>query len=111
MEHLLLLFDGIHLEGGVPMALFYALFGFVFVFLGITLLVIILSITGALMSSKKKKKTANKEGAAEKAAPVQPSQEEGTSPETVALISAAIAAYLTEEGQKCDFVVRRIKRL
>lgn len=111
MSNLLMLFDGIHLEGGIPMALFYAVFGFLFVFLGITVLVIIFTILGKVMqkiNAKKKTKTVKKAPAP--AAEISAQEEEGMTPELVAVISAAVAAYLGE-SQKCDFVVRRIKRL
>ena len=111
MSNLLMLFDGIHLEGGIPMALFYAVFGFLFVFLGITFLVIIFTILGKVMqkvNDKKKAKPVKKAPAPAAESPAQ--DEEGMTPELVAVISAAVAAYLVE-SQKCDFVVRRIKRL
>ena len=112
MSNLFMLFDGIHLEGGIPMALFYAGFGFLFVFLGITLLVIIFTLLGKLMNklNAKKKAKATKETIAPAAVETTAEEQEGMTPELVAVISAAVAAYLGQ-SQKCDFKVRRIKRL
>lgn len=108
MKNLLLLFDGIHLEGGVPMAIFYAVFGFVFVFVGIVLLILLLAGLGLLMkriNARREKKTPAP------AAPPRPVAEEGIPPEVVAAITAAIAAYTEGEASKCDFVVRRIRKV
>lgn len=97
---------------------FYSVFGFVFVFLGITLLILIFTALGAVMKKvnareKKPKKEKGKPAVQAKAPLPQavPAAEEGLSPELVAVISAAIMAYYEGTKQKCDFVVRRIKRL
>lgn len=110
MTRALLLFDGIHLEGGLGTGAFYALFGFVFVFVGITLLIVILSLLGKGMSKvneKKAQQTAKKSAENVASAPV---VEAGIPPEVVAAITAAVAAYMEQEQSKCEFVVRRIKR-
>ncbi len=64
---------------------FYAIFGFLFVFAGIALLVVIFTVLGVIMK--------------------------GISPEVVAAITAAIMAVYEGENAKCDFIVKRIKRL
>lgn len=92
---------------------FYALFGFVFVFFGIALLVVIFTLLGLVMKKvnarkPKKKKIKSKKIEAETPA----SESDGDiSPEEVAAIMAAITAIYESENAKCDFVVRRIKRL
>lgn len=88
---------------------FYAVFGFTFVFFGILLLILILSGVGKIMSKINAKKMKD-------VAPIQPPkiervEEEGVSPEVVAAITAALMAYYQEEESKCDFVVRRIKKV
>ncbi len=108
MRGLLLLFDGIHLEGGAGAGAFYAAFGFLFVFLGIVLLILILSLVGFIM----KRVTARKEKAAPPAPPEKlPAADSDISPEEIAAITAALAVCLEGERRRCDFVVRRIKRL
>ena len=89
---------------------FYAVFGFLFVFVGIALLIAIFTALGFLM---KKLNGRKRKGEARESAvtAVVPQVEESISPETVAVIAAAIAAYYDAAPQKCDFVVRRIKRL
>ena len=90
---------------------FYALFGLIFVILGITLLVLIFMGLGAVMkrvnARKKKGATKGQENNGPAAAP----REEGVSPEVVVAITAALMAYYEEEHVKCDFVVKRIKRI
>ncbi len=90
---------------------FYAIFGFVFVFVGITLLIGILMLIGLVMSKLKKRS----EKKNETAAPVIPAGPmpavEEISPALVAAITAAVAVCLEEEGEKCEFVVKRIRRI
>ena len=110
MKDLLLLFDGFHIEGGLGAAAFYAVFGLLFVFVGIVLLVAIFMLIGLLMK-KAGAKREKKETKAAPALPGDPKIEEGIPPEVVAAITAAVAAYTAGEKAQCDFVVRRIKRL
>ena len=94
---------------------FYSVFGFIFVFLGITLLIAIFTVLGLIMKKvNAREKTSKKEKGVTSPAPAvkkAPVAEEGLSPEIIAVISAAIAAYYEGTKEKCDFVVRRIKRI
>ena len=110
MRGLLLLFDGFHVEGGLGTAAFYTVFGFVFVFLGITLLIGFFMALGAIMKKVNAKKKASKKEEKLAPAPV-PEAEDGITPEIVAAITAALMAYYEQENVPCDFVVRRIKKL
>lgn len=89
---------------------FYAVFGLVFVFLGIVLLILILSLIGLVMRKIEEARRRRHEKKIP-AAPALPDAEEGIPPEVVAAISAAVAVCLREENAKCEFVVRRIKRI
>ncbi len=95
----------------------YALIGFIIVFIGIALIILIIWLIGLLMrktnnlafltniGKKKRKKEAVQEvteGAAE---------EEEISPEVRAAIVAAIAAYYFADKPKCEFRVKRIKKI
>lgn len=87
---------------------FYAVFGFFFVFFGIALLIAIFTLLGAVMkriNGRKRKESEPRESV------VVQTKEEELSPELIAVLSAAIAAYYEGTGGKCDFVVRRIKKL
>ena len=93
----------------------YALFGLLVVFAGIVILILLFTALGKIMKEankprapRKRKKKENEEKPAEEIPAV---TEEGISPELVAVISAAIAAYYEGENVKCDFVVKRIKRV
>lgn len=89
---------------------FYAVFGFLFVFVGIALIIAVFSLLGLIMKragGRKEKQEEERQSAVE--GPLPPA--DTIPPETVAAITAAIAAYMQESPQKCDFVVRRIKRL
>lgn len=91
---------------------FYALFGFLFVFCGIVLLVLFFTALGKGMKEVQKPRLRRKRKGEELPVPKQPIvSEEGVTPELVAVISAAIAAYYEDENVKCDFVVKRIKKL
>ena len=89
---------------------FYAVFGFVFVFVGITILIAIFLLLGYLMKRLNERKGEHAEER-QSAVSSMPEAEEGIPPETIAVIAAALAAYYEAAPQKCDFVVRRIKRL
>lgn len=84
--------------------------GMVVVFLGMTLIVVIVSICGKVMSKangveKKPEEPVQEQPVAE----IQPAHEEIPEPVKVAII-AAISAYYFNSQSKCDFVVRKIKR-
>ncbi len=92
----------------------YALLGFIVVFIGIAFLILVVWAVGKLMV-----KFADRPVKAEKAEEpqktvakqVQVASEEDLSEETVAVITAAIMAYYTKQNRKCEFTVKRIKRL
>ena len=95
-------------------AAFYAGFGFLFVFCGIAILILIFTLLGLLMKkigkrkpkAKKQKQSKTPENGAQT-----PAIEGELSPQLVAALTAAVAACLEGERSSCDFVVRRIKKL
>ena len=98
-------------------ACIYGLIGFLVVFLGIVLIIVIIWLIGLLMRKtnnlefltkigKKKKKKDDKAAAQESVA-----AEEEIPAEVKAAIMAAIMAYYTKEQPKCEFKVKRIKRI
>ena len=94
----------------------YALIGFAIVFIGITLIILIIWLIGLLMRKTnnlafltdigKKRKKVKEEAVRESIR-----EEEEISPEVRAAIVAAIMAYYTAEKPKCEFKVKRIKKL
>lgn len=97
---------------GVGEGAFYAAFGFLFVFAGIALLVTIFSILGIVMKKVNARKPKKRKIKSKTEEPVDSkTEEEEISPEAVAAITAAIMAVYEGEDVKCDFVVKRIKRL
>ena len=98
---------------------FYAVFGFLFVFIGITVLIGILMLVGKIMQIQKKKADEKAQRAAEERqkelaeamTASQPVQEDGIPAEVVAAITAALAIYCEQEKTKCDFVVKRIRKI
>ena len=89
---------------------FYAVFGLVFVIVGITLLVFILMLIGLIMKRITAKKTV-KEEPIPSFPKVEAEEKDELTEETVAAITAALMAYYETQNVKCDFVVRRIKRV
>ena len=96
-------------------AALYAGLGFLVVLLGIAFLIFIIWAVGKLIpmiegkENKPKTKPAKQESAV---APLQTAAgEEELSDEVLAVITAAIAAYYQQENKKCEFTVKRIKRL
>ncbi len=90
---------------------FYAVFGFVFVFLGITLLILIFTGLGKVMSVVNEKKSRKNAHPPVSQAQTPKGEEMGDDPELIAVITAAVAAYYEGENVPCDFIVRRIKKL
>ena len=97
----------------IPEAAIYAALGFAIVFLGIAFLILILWASGKVMSklngkenpfAKKEKKQVEVPQA------IQPASDE-LDDETVAVIMAALMAYYQQNSPKCEFTVKRIKRI
>ncbi len=101
----------------IPEAALYAIIGFAIVFIGIAFLIGIVYGAGKVMQMKNGNlpKKVEKAEVSEKVeiAPVAVSNqsEEEISEETVAVITAAIMAYYEQNNPKCEFTVRRIKRI
>ena len=90
----------------------YALIGFLVVFFGISFLIFVVWLVGKIMAktSSRAPKTKKMEENAVDLVPA-PANEEEMDEETVAVITAAIMAYYVKENRKCEFTVKRIKRL
>lgn len=89
----------------------YALIGFLTVIAGIAFLVFVVWLVGKIISRfsiKNGKKTKKTE---EKPSVVSMEAEEEISEETVAVIMAALTAYYQTNQPKCEFTVKRIKRI
>ena len=98
----------------IPEAALYALLGFATVFLGIAFLILVVWLVGKVMAKpiaipKTKKEEAVKEVKQESIMSCENSEE--ISEETVAVITAAIMAYYQQTQTKCEFTVKRIKRI
>lgn len=94
-------------------AALYALIGYAVVFAGIAFLIFVVWLVGKLMVKSKpapKQETA-KETPAVAIPTVNPSTEEEIDEETVAVIMAALTAYYETNYPKCEFTVKRIKRV
>jgi sodium pump decarboxylase gamma subunit len=99
----------------MPEAILYGALGFLVVFLGIAFLILIVKAVGKFMqkdvpvAKKVEPKPAKK---VEKEVSVATStNEEEISEETIAVITAAIMAYYEKNTPKCEFTVRRIKKI
>ncbi|MGN0824339.1 MAG: OadG family protein [Candidatus Coproplasma sp.] len=97
----------------------YALIGFLVVFLGILIIIFTIWLVGLIMKKtnnleflskgKKTKKTVEKKTEPITAATA---ESDGDIPDEVkAAIIAAIMAYYEEKQEKCEFTVKRIKRI
>ena len=96
----------------VPEALLYALIGFAVVFAGIAFLIAIVWLVGKLMGAKGTSvKQPVKPTPKQEIAPVQPIESEDIDEETVAVIMAALMAYYQSNNPKCEFTLKRIKRI
>lgn len=109
----------INQEGSLEIgeACIYALIGYAIVFLGIVLIILIIWLIGLLMrktnnlaflSKIKLKKKKKAEPVAEK---VQTTDGDEIPDEVKAVIITAVMAYYSQEKPKCEFKVKRIKRI
>ena len=102
-------------EGGrvveVPEALLYALIGFLVVFAGIALLIAVVWAVGKIMSSVNPQTQPKAVKQSVKAETPKPVQSDEVDEETVAVITAALMAYYQKTNPKCEFRVKRIKRI
>lgn len=99
-------------------AALYALLGFLMVFAGIAFLIFVVWLVGKIMSKttgkkadKKVSETQAKAKEEDKTALARKSETEEITDETVAVITAAIMAYYQQNNPKCEFTVKRIKRI
>ena len=98
----------------IPEAVLYGILGFLVVFLGIAFLILIVTAVGKFMQkgapiAKKAEPTPVKKVEPEVA--VATSNNEEVSEETIAVITAAIMAYYEKNNPKCEFTVKRIKKI
>lgn len=88
-----------------------AVLGFAIVFIGIAFLIFVVWAVGQIMKKLDGLSPAPKQAEA----PVQASVAQGSGDEvdeeTVAVIMAALMAYYQQTNAKCDFTVKRIKRI
>ena len=108
--------DGSYYFSDFPEALVYALIGFVIVFVGIAIIIAIIWLIGLLMRktnnlaflTNKGKKNKQPESEVQQQAIA---SDEDVPDEVKAAIIAAIMAYYESEQPKCEFKVKRIKRI
>lgn len=100
----------------IPESLLYAVLGFSVVFIGIAFLIFVVWLVGLIMSKlngiqTKPKKENVKSQEIKKELAVEESEGEMPDEETIAVITASIMAYYQANKPKCDFVVKRIKKI
>lgn len=92
-------------------ALVYALIGIGIVFLGIAIVVFVLWIVGIIMKKTKGIELFKKKNKVQEVQPVAESSDGEIPDEVKVAIMAAIMAYYSQENPKCEFKVKRIKRI
>ena len=89
-----------------------ALIGFIVVFLGIAFLILVIWLVGKVMAKNKAQpKQEVAEAKAAQKASLAPVEDASLDEETVAVIMAALTAYYEKNNPKCEFTVKRIKRI
>ena len=96
----------------IPQAVLYALIGYLVVFAGIAFLIFIVWLVGKLITNveNKAKPVPVTVETVTKAEPA-PIPSDDLDEETVAVIMAALTAYYENNYPKCEFTVKRIKRI
>ena len=108
LNNILSLF-GSNLEAG----LFTFVLGMLIVFGGMAVIVLVVTVIGKIMVAVKKKPADKKpeQKAIEVGAPATPAANDEVTDEVIAVITAAVAAILSEEKPHAEFVVKKIKKL
>ena len=101
---------------GLSEASLDAIIGFMVVFIGIIFLVFVVWLVGKILSSfgNKSDETSENDEKTQEPVPVLTTEalnEDDISEETVAVIMAALMAYYQTNQPKCEFTVKRIKRI
>ena len=107
----LLIKSGYPKKISIPEALVDALIGFGIVFLGILLLILAVALVGKIMQKNTDKPPVKNEKPVPPPPPVHQKEEEGIDEETIAVITAALMAYYQQQGSKCEFRVKRIRKI
>ena len=98
----------------IPEAALYALIGLLVVFAGISFLILIVWLVGKIMN-KNSANTSNKGIAPVKEKPsvtvATSTDSDEVDEETLAVIMAALMAYYQTNNPKCEFTLKRIKRI
>ena len=99
-------------------AALYAILGFLVVFVGIAFLIFVVWLVGKIMSkatgqmkTKVKAEPKPQTKSAPQAVSAPQSSDDEITDETLAVITAAIMAYYQQNNPKCEFTVKRIKRI
>ena len=100
-------------EASIGEAALYALIGYLVVFAGIAFLIFIVWLVGKFMARPQptQKKVQPEEKAAADASTPNAVLDDEVDEETVAVIMAALMAYYEANNPKCEFTVKRIKRV
>ena len=91
-------------------AALYALIGFVVVFIGISLLILVVWLVGKIMNKTTLQKQPKVVETKEKPI-LSETISNDLDEETVAVIMATLMAYYQTNNPKCEFMVKRIKRI
>ena len=104
--------DKYNYEMPISEAALNALIGFLVVFAGISFLILVIWLVGKVMAKGKvqPKQESVETKVAQKVSPT-PVEESSLDEETVAVIMAALTAYYEKNNPKCEFTVKRIKRI
>lgn len=101
-------------EASIGEAALYALLGFLVVFVGIAFLILVVWLTGKFMTKTQtpQKKEVKIESPLENVSEsLAVADGDAVNEETIAVITAAIMAYYQQTNPKCEFTVKRIKRI
>ncbi len=92
-------------------AALYALLGFLIVFLGIAFLILVVWLVGKVMGKASGNVTKVSKSTKEEKTVAPIEKEDEITEETLAVITAALMAYYEQANVKCEFTVKRIKRI
>ena len=101
-----------YVEATIGESALYALLGYLVVFAGISFLILVVWLVGKLMAKIEGGLKQTKQEMVVPTTPVAPTtQSEEVDEETIAVIMAALMAYYEKNNPKCEFTIKRIKKV
>lgn len=98
-------------KANLPLGLFMFILGMLVIFFGMTIIVLVVSVIGKIMTKSTSAPKKVEEAPIQEVSQVQVESEEIPDHVKAAIVAAITAYYFNENSSKCEFRVKKIKRI